>query len=231
MTTLNADDHARINAAIARAETATSGEIFCVLTRQASEYRETPLAWAAAAALVLPALLIPMGFSPAWFDWAPGFGGWTAGQSAAAAGNGAVTLMAYAATQAVVFLVAALVVSIPAVRRALTPRALKRERARQVALEQFLSKGMHLTSGRTGVLIFASLNDRQAEVIADEGIYAKVRPEVWHEALERLTDGLRRGAPADGFVAAIETCGAVLAEHFPPGSQNPNEIPDGLVEI
>ena len=50
MTTLSPEDHKRINAAIAKAETATSGEIFCILTRQTSEYRETPFAWAAAAA-------------------------------------------------------------------------------------------------------------------------------------------------------------------------------------
>lgn len=231
MNALSPDEHRRINAAIAEAETRTSGEIFCILQRQASEYRDTPLAWAAAAALVLPALLIPFGFHAAWFDWVPFFGGWTAGHIAAEANTVALTLAAYAATQAIVFLAAALVVSIVPIRIALTPRALKRERAHRAALEQFLAKGLHQTSGRTGVLIFASLGDRQAEVIADEGIYSKVKPEVWTEALERLTDGLKRGSPADGFVAAVELCGGVLAEHFPPGSQNPNEVPDTLVEI
>lgn len=228
---LTPEDHARINAAIARAETATSGEIFCVLSRQASEYRDTPLAWAAAAALILPALLIPLGFSPAWFDWVPFFGGWTSGHSAAADSVGTQTLMAYAAVQAAAFLVAALVVSIGPIKRALTPKSLKRERVHRAALQQFLSKGMHLTSGRTGVLIFASVGDRMAEIVADEGIYAKVKPEVWNEAVARLTDGMGRGAPADGFLAAIELCGGVLAQHFPPGSQNPNEIRDVLVEI
>lgn len=229
--TLTPEDHARINAAIAKAETATSGEIFCVLSRQASEYRDTPLAWAAAAALILPALLIPLGFSPAWFDWVPFFGGWTAGHSAAAESTGAYTLIAYAAVQAVTFLLAALVVSIPSIKRALTPKSLKRERVHRAALEQFLSKGLHLTAGRTGVLIFASVGDRLAEVIADEGIYTKVKPEVWNEAVARLTDGMAAGRPADGFLSAIELCGGVLAEHFPPGTQNPNEIRDALVEI
>ncbi len=231
MNVLSPEEHRRINAAIAEAETKTAGEIFCILQRQSSHYRDTPLAWAAGAALLLPAVLIPLGFHASWFDWVPGYGGWTAGHSAGEANTVALTLAAYVAVQAVVFLVAAVVVSIPGVRLALTPRALKRERAHRAALEQFLAKGLHLTSGRTGVLIFASLGDRQAEVIADEGIDARVRPEVWDEALARLTDGLRRGAPAEGFVGAVELCGAVLAEHFPPGSQNPNEVPDTLVEI
>lgn len=231
MTTLSPEDHKRINAAIARAETATSGEIYCILTRQVSEYRETPFAWAAAAALTIPAVLVPLGFSAAWFDWVPGFGGWTAGHAASAQATLTTTLFAYAVTQAVVFFISALIVSAPPIRRALTPRSVKRARAHRTAMEQFLAKGMHLTTGRTGVLIFASLNDRVAEVIADESIYTRVKPEVWEQAIQRLTEGLGRGAPAEGFVGAIELCGAVLAQHFPPGAANPNEIADGLVEI
>jgi putative membrane protein len=231
MTAISPEDHKRIDAAIAKAETTTSGEIFCVLTRQASEYREIPFAWAALAALTAPALLIPFGFSPGWFDWVPGFGGWTAGHSAATQAAVSDTLIAYAAVQAAVFVAVALIASAPPVRRLLTPRQLKRDRAQRLAMEQFLAKGMHLTAERTGVLIFASLNDHQAEVIADEGIYARVKPEVWNEALARLTAGLAAGRPGDGFVDAIETCGAVLAEHFPPGATNPDEIANGLVEI
>ena len=35
----------------------------------------------------------------------------------------------------------------------------------------------------------------------------------------------------DGFVAAIEPCGAILAEHFPPGTLKRDELPDKLLEI
>jgi len=44
---------------------------------------------------------------------------------------------------------------------------------------------------------------------------------------------IKAGRASDGFVAAIEQCGAVLAQHFPaePGSVNPDELPDRLVEI
>jgi putative membrane protein len=31
------------------------------------------------------------------------------------------------------------------------------------------------------------------------------------------------------LVAAIEVCGTLLAKHFPPGSQNPNELPNHLI--
>jgi putative membrane protein len=43
--------------------------------------------------------------------------------------------------------------------------------------------------------------------------------------------GLRRGEPGAGFAAAIGLCGDVLAEHFPPGPDNPDELSDSLVEL
>jgi putative membrane protein len=80
-------------------------------------------------------------------------------------------------------------------------------------------------------MIFAALADHQVEVIADEGIHAKVDPAIWADAVEALTEGLRRGDPADGFEAAIRICGDVLAAHFPPAPSNPNELADRLVVI
>ena len=64
---LSPEDSARVSNAILVAEHATSGEIFCVLAREVSSYRDVSLGWAAAAALLAPMLLIPMGFEPSWF--------------------------------------------------------------------------------------------------------------------------------------------------------------------
>jgi putative membrane protein len=61
---LNQADHDKISAAVTRAEATTSGEILCVLSHQVSNYRETPLAWAAAAAMILPALAAAFGMHP-----------------------------------------------------------------------------------------------------------------------------------------------------------------------
>jgi putative membrane protein len=116
-------------------------------------------------------------------------------------------------------------------RLLLAPKPLKRARVHKIALQQFLAKGMHETEARTGVLILASLDERHAEIVADEGIYAKVDPEVWAEALAALIAGMKRGQAADGFVNAIALCGEVLARHFPPTALNPNELPDRVVII
>jgi len=67
--------------------------------------------------------------------------------------------------------------------------------------------------------------------VADEGINAKVASEVWDKAIAALIDGIRQGRAGDGFIAAIERCGAVLAEHFPPGALAADELPNKLVQI
>jgi putative membrane protein len=224
-----ADDHARIAGAIAAAETRTSGEIFCVLARQVSSYRDISLGWAAAAALILPLALVPFGFNAAWL---PGFGdGWEIAHLAAREVSVGRTLSAYAVIQVAVFLGVFMLTSIPALRRLVTPRSVRRARVRRVALSQFLAHGLQKTEGRTGVLIFAALSDRQVEVIADQGIHARVDSDVWAEAVAVLVRGLRSNRPVEGFEQAIDLCGTVLADHFPPGTQNPNEIADRLVVI
>ena len=81
------------------------------------------------------------------------------------------------------------------------------------------------------MLIYASEDERYAEIIADAGINAKVKQEVWDDAIAALIGGIANGRAADGFVEAIDRCGRVLAEHFPPGALNKNELPDKLIEI
>lgn len=225
-TRMTPQDLDRIAGAVAEAEKTTAGEIFCVLAPEVSDYRETPLVWAAATALVLPAAALFAGFRPEMLTRL--FGGWTIGHQAAQDGAILSALSTYIALQLAVFVVATLVVSIPAVRRALTPGSLKAARVRRAAMEQFLGHGLHVTRDRTGVLIFAALAEHRVEVIADEGIYAAAPNAVWDEVVADLTAGLKRGAIADGFVAAVGRAGAILAAHVPPRGDDRNELPDGL---
>lgn len=218
------DDQARIAQAIAEAEKTTSGEIFCVVSRRVSSYGDVGLAWAAAAALILPALLIPFGFEGVWPQ---GGGGWEAAHDSGLTVGRA--LGGYVLVQAAVFALVLLLSAIPIVRRWMTPAGLRRSRVRRAALQQFLAHGVHVTRERTGVLIFAALDDHQVELIADEGIHALVDPSVWGDAVASLTQALKAGRPVDGFEAAVGQCGQVLARHFPPRADNPNELPDHLV--
>src|SRR5215207_3007022 len=197
-------DRTRIIDAIRQAESATSGEIFCVIARHSSEYRLVPLAWAALLALAVPLPLINLTLWPASLIYL---------------------------VQLAAFIVGAIGLSHSSVRIYLVPSSVKHDRAHDEALRQFFAHGLHLTQNRTGVLIFASAAERYAEIVADSGINAKVTQEVWDDAIAALIAGIKQGRTGDGFVAAIAKCGAVLAAHFPPGALNKNELPDKLVEL
>ncbi|MBU3975122.1 MAG: TPM domain-containing protein, partial [Alphaproteobacteria bacterium] len=119
------------------------------------------------------------------------------------------------------FLAVFLLTSIPGVRRMVTPRSVRRARVRRAALQQFLAHGLHVTRDRTGVMIFAALSDHQVEVVADEGIHARVDRDVWAEAVATLARGMKDGDAASGFERAIGLCGGVLAEHFRPAPEIP----------
>ena len=224
---LDSNDQARIAEAVAAAETGTAGEIYCVLAPRASDYREVPLAWATLAALALPPLALLLGFRPRGLEAL--FGGWTVGQDGAVGGSILSALLVYILIQAVVLAAVLLLVSLPAVRRLATPPGLKAQRVRGAALDQFLAHGLHLTRDRTGVLIFAAVEERWAEVIADEGLHATVPTQVWVEVVDLLTEGLKRGDAAGGFVAAVERAGQVLSQHAPPRGDNPNELSNRIV--
>jgi putative membrane protein len=230
MKALSPSDLAAVQAAVREAETRTTGEIYCVVTEESAHYGETPLAWAAGVALLGPALLLLAGVHVTLPDLISTWSAAQVGEALEAAARRA--LIASIVLQGVLFAVTAAVVSIPAVRRLLTPRGVKRERVRRRAAEQFVSKSLHLTRERTGVLIFVSLAERMAELIADDGIAEHVAPEVWDRAMAALTDGLKRGEPGTGFAAAVRLCADVLAERFPPGAgDNPNELPDSVVVL
>jgi len=229
MHTLSQADQDRIAQAVAQAEKTTAGEIYCVLAPEVGDDRAVPLIWATGAALLLPALALLAGFRPEMLSRL--FGGWSIGHAAAQDMAILSALLTYIGLQAAIFAVVAAVVSIPAVRRALIPPAVKKARVRQAALDYFLAKDLHLTRERTGVLIFAALAEHRVEVIADDGVHAAAPSGVWDEVVADLVAGLKRGAIADGFVAAIARAGAILAAHAPPRPDDRNELPDGLTVL
>ena len=197
-------DNQRIGEAIRAAEAKTSGEIYCVIAQSCAGYHLVPIAWAALLAFTVPWPLIH-------------FTRWPA----------AVIYLLQLGT----FIALAAILSVPAIRFRIVPKRRLRRQAHIVAMQQFLAQGIHLTEKRTGVLIFAAAAERYAEIVADGGINAKVTPDAWVNAVSALVSGIKAGRAGDGFVAAVELCGAELARNFPPGELNPNELPDRVVEI
>ena len=177
-----------------------AGQIVCVLTHAASAYPTFPSSGRRSLALLAPWPLIYL------TQW---------------------SVQRIFLVQIAIFMVVALVCAWMPLRMALVPRAVRRARAHREAIEQFFARGVSRTRNRTGVLIFVSMAEHYARIVADEGIASKVPQSEWQGAVDALTGHMHEGRIAAGFITAIERCGAVLAAHAPPDGAT-DELPDRL---
>jgi putative membrane protein len=155
-----------------------------------------------------------------------------AAQSGALEGEFNLGLGLYAAAQAVLFIAVFLILEITPVRRALTPSVLKRHRVERAARQQFASIAARASGSETGMLIFVALDDRQVQLLADQGIHDKVGDGVWTRAVAAIGAAMKAGHdPTSGIVEAIRICGAALKEHYPEATPHTQVFSNRPVEI
>lgn len=214
----------RVSAAVTEAENGTNGEIVTIASDASDAYRDVALHYAIAA------MLLPV----ALFAWAPEFIqnklAWFGPAWTAQAGISEL-LLALFITEALVFLVVRYALEPLALRLALAPEATKRRRVRRRAVQYFKIGTERRTANRVGVLLYLSLAERMAEIVADEAIHAKVPPERWGDAMAALVEHVRQGRGGDGMAAAVCAIGVIIGEHFPKTDDDVNELPDRLIEL
>jgi putative membrane protein len=204
-TLLSPTDSDRIRDAVAAVEARSSAEFVVVVAPASDAYALYPLLWASLAALLAGGVLAFL--MPAW---------------------GARSIFAF---QAVLFLVAVLVLEWPGLRHFLVPGRVKRAHASQLARLQFAARVEGRTAARTGLLLFVSLAERHVEIIADAGIHARAGSASWESVIASFRAAVGRGQLVDGFIVAIAAIGELLATHAPHPAADRNELPDGPVEI
>jgi uncharacterized membrane protein len=82
------------------------------------------------------------------------------------------------------------------------------------------------TAENSGILIYVQLVERRVEILADRGIAARVPQAEWDASAARWKPASAGGQWRDGALRAVARAGALLAQHFPAGANNPNELPD-----
>jgi len=224
MPVMSEEGHARVMQAVAAAEAHTSGEIVTVLADRSDGYTDIALVWCAFAAFSVltllalmptPALRLVAWFNGAWnVEWWPG------------------EIFGLAAAVGILVFLFVLLLQLPdALRFALVPGRVKSLRVEDRAIELFKVGADRRTHGRTGVLIYLSLKEHRAEIVADEAIAGKVEPEEWGAAMADMLGEIRQGRLADGLIAGVQDVGAILAQHFPRADDDQNELPDRLIEL
>jgi len=203
---LGADGRERIEAAIAEAESRTSGEIVPLLVRRSATVGHVaPLVFCLA---LIAALVVDL---PGWLGE---LGGhelvWVAVSWLLAAG------LAVALSR------------LDLVQRALTSQPDEIRQVDQRARLEFHELEIGRTEQRTGVLLMVSLMERRAVVLADRAIAERLAPEIWGEVIDLMVAGARAGDVANGLSRAVLRCGELLVSHFPIAPGDANELRNHL---
>ena len=224
MAYLSETQHRLVSDAVGEAERNTSGEIVTVLADRSDGYSDVVLVYAAGMAFTAMSVFaaLPRPFLDLWDSLVGGWGhDWSTGELASM--TIALGLVAFAASW--------VALSFDALRFALVPKPVKAARARDAAVRHFKVGAESRTHGRTGVLLYLSMREHRAEIVADATIASQVPAEVWGEAMADMLGEIREGRVAEGLAAGIRNVGVVLAERFPRDAEDTNELPDRLIEV
>ena len=193
--------------AIKKAEAKTSGEIVPMIVRRSSTVGHVPV--------ILLSLLIALFFAVDVPGWQAGYLGehWAW----------------YLGDIALIMLVSSLFSKLTWVQRLLTTSEDQEDQVSMRAEIEFYESNIKNTSGSTGILLFASLMERRAVVLADKAISDKVPAEAWGEVCDLLVGGIKKGNMGLAFTEAIAKCGEILAPEFPIQPDDVNELKDQLI--
>jgi putative membrane protein len=207
-----------IRTVVGSAESKTTGEIALVLTKESAHYAFWELlASISFTAFVFVVMLPFAGRFNALYERIT----WTQRIWALPAFYGVVCLF--------MTIGAFYLCNVPAVDRIVIPRKVQASSVTRHALRCFTETGVYETMEHSGILIFVSYLEHQVRIVADKGISQKIPQDLWNIIADDLSAEIKIGHAKEGFISAVEKCGELLAEHFPAHTENPNELPDGLI--
>ncbi|MET0239614.1 MAG: hypothetical protein ABW184_06920 [Sphingobium sp.] len=217
-------DHLLVTDAVAKAEALTDGEIVTMIARRSDAYHDVALGWATGCAFVVLALAAAV---PELFER---FYIWILGEWHHELPLRLFMTMLFAHV-VIKFLGVRFLLNIPALRMMLTPGRIRDRRVHARATALFRATAEARTARRTAILIYLSLDEHRAEILADRTIAEKVDPALWGDAMSAMLAEVGEDCIGEGIAQAVGLVGAVLAEHLPRGDDNPNELPDRLIEL
>ncbi len=114
----------------------------------------------------------------------------------------------------------------PGLRRLLTLPSARRQRVRSAALVVFYERGVSHTRARTGLLVYVSLLERAAEVVADRGVVEHVPTSEWAAKVAAIDASVARGEPGAALAERIRDLAPILALALPYRADDVNELAD-----
>lgn len=216
----NDEQRERINMAVAKAESKTSAEIVPIVATASGRYdRPEDICglWLGVVGLVVAWLALPEAATESG-NWGA-FPVW-------------LKILCVAAAVVLGFIIGAVVASrVGWLRRLFTPRSQMREEVDATARQGFFDSRIHRTAGATGLLIYVSLYERMAAIIADQAIIDGLGQPALDELCRQLTNRLHTIGPTEALCETCLAAGERLATVLPRAQDDVNELPDALVTI
>ncbi len=191
---VEARQEATIEAAFGAAQQRTRAPIVCVLARASASYEFAPLLWTGLLGLLTPWPLLM--FTQ-------------------------LSAQRIFLAQLIVCFAASAILMLSPLRSQLTPRGVRRVNAHRAALVQFQLRERDRIADRRGVLIYVSLAERYARVVAAESAARAIPQDQWQALVDALVADLRARGPAEALASAAPRCADLLAPAFPPTSAAP----------
>lgn len=116
---------------------------------------------------------------------------------------------------------------IPPIERALSSPSSRADRTLLAARAEMIVDRITATTGRTGMLVYVSVLERQVHLVCDLAVEA-VRGEAGFQATERKIIEAGRRLEPQAFIAALRELGPTLAGPLPCSSSDVNELADGV---
>jgi putative membrane protein len=183
------EEHERIDGAVAEIGRSTAANLCVVVTRVCDRYSLYPIAWAAIGALLLGALVSLV--------------------------RPDIQSRAIISIQLWFMILMTLLLNWLPLRLRIVPERVKHAHARQLAHREFNAHAMANPKQQHRILLFVSLGERYVEIVADHETHALAPAGTWNKIVDEFLARVKAGRVADGVLAAIAACAAILKEHHP----------------
>jgi putative membrane protein len=215
-------DRKRINECVGAAESKTSAEIVPIVATSSGRYdRAEDLVglWCGVVLMILTAVFWP---APAVSMES---GSWDKDPTLLQAGKSIIAML-------VGFMLGVAAGSrISSIRRMLTPSKQMREEVQQSARAIFFDKRIHHTDSGSGLMIYVSLFEHIAVILADQQILNALGQTTLDELCGSLVTQLKQESPTDAICKTIEAAAEKLSAALPRQNGDINELPNSLITI
>jgi putative membrane protein len=198
---LTPESKAALSEAVRAIESCSSAELVIAVRHRTGSYLHADLLFGILAGVAALAFLLfsPWIFSPLWIVIDPIVIGGLAGLAAAWSSR---------------------------LRRSLTPLAMRRRRIETAARSTFVERRVHGTTGRTGILLYVSVLEREAALVVDVGVEALAAMDGWKAAVGEIETAVRNKEDGVAVAARLRGLATLLSSALVRGADDVNELPD-----